>query len=232
VTVRVFVSGQSNALGRGTGGPLWNRISSNVRVWNNANPLGSLGDSFVSAEQARQAGTFEHLNRGNFAVWFCDRLARASLDSVDMTLVAVGGSPISRWSPQESEFPILPHIVDVWEATGQAPADVFLWHQGESDVQAPDGWGAAFDAVVSNLTAAGVINDQAAIIVGGIVENSKERSAFNRQHLFRAATRHRGAFASSHGLTAYDGAHFTASGLKRLGTRYFNAYRFAKLRSI
>jgi hypothetical protein len=226
------MSGQSNAIGRGTGGPSWGRVSESVQVWNNVNPLGALGSGFVSAQQAREGGTFEHTNRGNFGVWFCDRLALESHDDVTLTVVARGGSAISSWSEAETEFPVLDQCVSVWAQTWQAPADVFLWHQGESDVPDPSGWGDAFDALLVNLRAGGVISNSTALLVGGIANNSKERVEFNRTKIFPAAVRNGGVFVGAGQLTTYDGHHFTASGLAHLGrNRFFSAYRFAKLRA-
>lgn len=108
--LRVFVSGQSNALGRAEDGPDWSTISKAVRVWNNVNPLGSHGSAFIAAEEARAAGPFQHTDPNhlinNFGVWFCDRVAREFGQPVDMTIVARGASWIDYWHPDEENYPI------------------------------------------------------------------------------------------------------------------------------
>lgn len=231
MTIKVFVSGQSNAIGRCTGGPDWSGISSDVRVWDNVNPLGALGTSFVSAEDARTAGTFQDTDRNNFGVWFCDRLAREFLEPVDLTMVARGASPIALWSPDEVTFPILDQCSDVWAETGQGPADIFLWHQGESDVIAADfaGWIAAFEELVTNLTTRGVISDQALILIGGLPNSIIEKVNFNASALMPAAKKQRRAFVGADGLELCDGTHFDGQSLFEFGAwRYWAAYLFLR----
>jgi hypothetical protein len=228
MTIRVFASGQSNMMGRATDASNWNGVSASVRVWNNVNPLGAVGTAWTTPVGARQSGTFQYLDRNNLAVWFCDKLARTLFEPVDLTLVARGGSTISIWSPAEQAYPMLTHCANVWAATGQAPAHVFLWHQGESDVPAPQGYADAFAALRANLTDAGVIDASTLVIVGGLAENSAERVAFNRDVLRKLPA---SAYARSYGLPVYDGNHFTSHALTRLGAaRYASAYRFARSR--
>ena len=226
--MRVFASGQSNAMGRGTGGPNWATVSPDVRVWNNINPLGDNGTAFVTAAEAKALGTFQYTDRNNIFVWFCDKLARTLFEPVDLTMVARGGSTLSLWHPDEQTYPMLQECIAVWAATGQAPADVFVWHQGESDVPNPESYIEAFAALLANLKAGGVIDDNTIVIVGGLVENSAERVLFNRNVLMKLPGT---VYARSYGLPVYDGNHFTAHAMTRYGAaRYASAYRFARLR--
>lgn len=229
MTVRVFASGQSNMLGRGTGGPALSGVSADVRVWNNVNPLGSNGTAFVTAAQAQAAGTFQLTDRNNLAVWFCDKLARTQFDTVDLTLVARASSPIAYWAPGEATYPMLQECIDVWAATGQPPADVFLWHQGENNsAQSHSAYQSSFEALLSNLAAGGVINASTAIITGGILGEDASRAGFNRGALRPLAKKPRRGHASSYRLTSGDGAHFDGASLYALGARrYFSAYLFA-----
>jgi hypothetical protein len=230
MTLRVFASGQSNAMGRGTGGRSWANLSPDVRLWNNLNPLGGIGNAFVSPVEARTNGSFGYTDRNNAFVWFCDKLARTHFEPVDLTFVGRGGSSITLWGPNETEFPMLQECVRVWAATGQAPADVFLWHQGENNT----GWTAQdyraeFDALLDNVTAGGVIDANTVVIVGGTAEENAGRLAFNRNVLAR---HRRAAYATSYGLSTSDGTHFDGPSLTKLGAkRYFSAYLFAKMRS-
>lgn len=231
MTLRVLVSGQSNSLGRATDGPSFSGVDSRVSVWNNINPLGADGSAFVTAAAAKTAGVFENTDRNNFAVWFCDRLARAMSDTVTMTLVARGGISISEWAPSGATYPMLAEMTSVWAATGQPPADVFLWHQGEQDVgvMTPANYRTAFAAMLANLQAAGVISANTIVIVGGLVEATQARIDFNTDALKQLpADDARVAYADSSNLESYDATHFSGYGLYLFGRdRYFRAYQEA-----
>lgn len=216
-------------LGRGTGGPSLSGVSSNVRVWNNVNPIGANGTAFVTASAAQTARTFERTDCNNHAVWFCDKLARTQFDSVDLTLVALGGASISMWSPSEATYPLLQESIAVWGATGQTPADVFLWHQGEADTELEvEVYADAFEAMVANLIAGGVLSDETIILLAGTAEETAARVAFNKSVLLPLAARPSRAYAHSYGLPTTDGHHFTGDGLNAFGARrYFSAYMFA-----
>lgn len=229
MTIRVFVSGQSNALGRNTGGPDWAGIHANVRVWNNVNPLGGNGSAFTTPATARAAGTFENTDRNSFGVWFCDRLARETGDSVDMTIVARGASSILVWDPAEATYPMLQECIDVWTATGQPPAHVFLWHQGEGDAASMDHaeWETRFLDLCADLAAAGVIDGDTIILLGGIADETLlTKVQFNAEVLRPlAAAQPRFGYANPRGLDTSDGTHFDGPALYNFGFhRYYAAY--------
>lgn len=230
MTISVFVSGQSNALGRGTGGPSLAGVSSSVSVWNSVNPLGNLGTAFVPAVTAQNAGTFEFTDRNNLGVWFCDRLSRDRLDDVTMTISARGASPIALWSPEETEFPLLENCIDTWGATGQPPADIFLWHQGEGNVETPSvEYLEAFAELITNLTAGAVISANTIILIGGLTPSTEAKLQFNDETLSVAARARSRGYASPSNLGS-DGTHFTGEALWSLGAhRYYAAYEFARM---
>lgn len=232
MTIKVFASGQSNMLGRGIGGPALIGVSSNVRVWNNVNPLGSNGSAFVTASSAQAAGTFELTDRNNLAVWFCDSLARKQLDTVDLTVVARASSQIALWSPTETTYPMLQECIDVYAATGQGPADVFIWHQGENNsTSVHSTYRALFEALVANLIAGNVIKSDATIITGGLLEDMATKVQFNSGALVPLSFPVRRGHAASAGLTSPDAAHFDGHSLYKMGaSRYYSAYLFAKNR--
>ena len=218
-------------LGRGTGGPSFAGVSSDVRVWNNINPLGANGSAFVTASAAQAAGVFELTNRNNMAVWLCDKLARTQLDTVDLTLVALGGGQISYWAPGEVTWPMLNECTSVWAATSQGPADVFFWHQGEADLAtAPSSYRSQFEALLTNLIAAGVISASTIILLGGIAENTAQKISFNRDCLFPLSERPLRAYVNSYGLvTVGDAFHFSGPDLAAFGyRRAFSSYLFAR----
>lgn len=233
MTIKILAMGQSNMVGVGnTQVPSFAAVSESARFWNNTNPLGQDGTAFVSAVEARAAGAFTHTDRNNMVVWFADKLARALFESVDTVVIARQGSPIAYWDPQEETYPLYVEALSVWQATGQGPADVLMWHQGENDVTdgTTESYPENFNQMVQNLTSAGVLSEEAVILLGGIAEQSAERAAFNQNILLPLAGKPGRAYASSYGLPVTDGVHFSSKALTAFGARrYFSAYRLASL---
>jgi hypothetical protein len=235
MTIKVFCSGQSNALGRGTLATDWSDVSSDVRVWNNVNPLGANGTAFVTASAAQAAGTFENTDRDNAVVWLCHALANTLFDTVDLTLVARGGSAIALWDPAEVTFPMLDECVDVWTATGQGPADIFVWMHGEGDhASTPHAtYMAAFADLVDNLIAAGVLSANTVILMNGIAASDADRLAFNEGVVLPITASGSRGFATSTALSTTDGTHFTGESLYALGTvRLLAAYLHATRKNV
>lgn len=228
MTIRVFASGQSNMTGRGTGGPDWASIDSRVRVWNNITPLGANGTAFVSAAAARAAGTFQSFDRNNLGVWFCHRVAQIRDDTVDMTMVSRGGTLIEEWAPGAT-VPMLQECIDVYTATGQPPADIFLWMQGEGDdsLTPYNTYKTAFLNLVANLRAAGVLKTDAVVIMGEVLPSGPSRQDFNTNVIHTLAAENPDIYyAVAEGLTAYDvTTHFDGPSLYTFGAdRFFSAY--------
>lgn len=226
--IRVFASGQSNMTGRDRGGPDWSSIDNRVRVWNNVNPLGANGSAFVTAAAARASGTFQDLDKNNLGVWFCHRVAQIRDDNVNMTMVSRGGAFISEWAPG-SAIPLLQECIDVYAATGQPPADVFIWMQGEGDATAIShaAYKTAFLNLVANLKAAGVIATNAAIIIGEVFPGSTAKADFNVGAIRALAAENSDIFfAEVAGLSVYDvTTHFDGPSLYTYGAdRFFAAY--------
>lgn len=233
MTIRVFASGQSNALGRGTGGPSFSGVSSSVRVWDTVNPLGALGTSWVNAVTAQAGGTFENTDRNNAAVWLCDRIARTSFDTVDLTLVARGGTAISQWAPG-APVPMLQQCIDVWSATGQDPAHVMTWQQGEGDHLStpPASYTAQFLSLLANLEAAGVINADTIVVVSGIAPSDADRYAYCENPLYDLQLQDpRCCYSSTFLAETSDNIHFTGPDLYAMGrNRMYAAYNYARLK--
>jgi hypothetical protein len=233
MTLRVLVSGQSNSLGISPGGPNWSLLSPNIRVWDNVNPYTSVGSQWVTPEVARAGGTFwMHTTRNNFAVWFCDKLARATFETVDLTIVGREGRGIEYWSEERPQNDSLLHqLTNVYAATGQGPADIFLMHQGEANSgEDPALYRPPFLRLLSSLKSRNIIDENTIVIVGGLAHENQNYVRFTERAL-HSLTKLGIAFASSHGLPTTDGVHFTGQALFKLGAvRYFSAYQFAKLR--
>lgn len=230
--IRIFASGQSNMVGRATDGPDWDLIDDRVTVWNNVNPLGSIGTAFSTPITARANGTFDFTNRNNLGVWFADRMARELDDDVRLVMAARGATAIESWAEGETEIPMLENCIDVWAAStagDPAVADVFIWHQGEGNLSTPD-YPAKFTTLLANLEAGGVIGPNTLVIVGGLSEDNINRRNFNVNVLSKLHNSDsRIVFARSTGLHSYDGTHFDGKSLYRFGSeRYYHAYRMAQ----
>lgn len=231
---RILASGQSNMDGRGIGGPDWSTISPRVRVWNSGNPLSTggyqQGTAFVPVVGGA-APFHPQSTRKNLAAYFCDKLARANDEDVYLTLISQGELNINEWvGSANSTGPMLQRIFDNWTASGQGPADVFLWHQGEQNVN--DGttfetYQQRFNQMIQKLKDANVINNSTIIVLGGLGENTSARIQFNANYL-RALSSEAPArrYASSAGLLPLqDASHFTGDQLYALGTeRFWSAY--------
>lgn len=232
MTIKVLASGQSNMIGFATDNvPSFANVSTNVRVWNSVNPLGSNGTAFVTATAARTAGTFESTNTNNLAIWFADNLARRTFETVDLVMVARGTTSIANFQPGDVTVPMYSELTSVWAATGQGPADVFLWHQGERDVvlgTSASTYTSLFESMITSLITAGVLNSSTVILVGGLAEEAADKYTFNKSCLFQLTKKPRRGYAGSAGLTTFDGVHFDSKSLTALGARrYYSAYLFA-----
>lgn len=226
MTIRVLASGQSNMLGPGTGGPVASLIDSRVKVWNNGNPYATIGTAYVTPVYG--SPPFAYAGAANLAVWFCDRLARHVADTVDMVMVARSATLIEDWITSDGDpAPMFEQMVSVWNAANSAPADVFLWHQGEGAVSGNHAlYRSRFIELVGTLKTAGLIDNNTVIIVGGLAEANTNRINFNRGALqVLAAENAQISYASSNGLDTYDNTHFTGQSAYIFGSeRYFGAW--------
>lgn len=238
MTIRVFMSGQSNALGRGAGGPSFSLVDPRVLVWNNVNPgggqaqSGPYGTAFISPSRA--SAPFDPSGGWNIGLAFCHRLAQVRETNVQYLLCGQGGSSLKEWvTPEGGAGPVLAHSISAWSASGQDPAHVFLWHQGEGDTteyyMTFGEYRSRFVRLLGHLMAAGVIDANTVVIVGGTAEENPDRIAFNNEVLrVLAAANPNIHYASSEGLETYDGSHFMGQDLYAFGAdRYWEAYAAA-----
>ena len=216
---RTFLcSGQSNAVGRGTGGA-WD-ISPLVTTWNSRNDIldatANLGDFFKVAERDTQP--FVN-GRNNMFVHACDRIARTLNEPVRMILVAKGGKPIAEWYSGGGPKVMLQRILNVWDETGlTGPVDGFFWHQGESDGNTPyDTYKARFDAITRTLRNQGIMTATTPIIVGeGSASHTDMNAKMNRLAREDAYIE----CAPIKDLATSDGTHFTGAALVNVGYIY------------
>lgn len=215
----ILASGQSNMCGRGIGGPSPLTADSRVQVWNNVNELVSDGTAFISVPDFANPPWY-HGGANNLALWFADAAARELGEDVKLVLVCKGAQPISLW---RSDGEMYLAIKRIYQLTGLPPADVFLWHQGESNsTTAQCTYKLEFLNLLSRLRADGILAYNAPTIVGELRKASaSDTSAALRQ----LATAHPDIlFADADGIPDFDGTHFTGQGLYEFGLRYWEKY--------
>jgi hypothetical protein len=223
MTKVVFASGQSNMMGRGTGGPDPSSASSLVTVWNNGNELGVNGTAFISpptfGNNPWSQSPFATGN--NLSVWFCHRLAIETGESVKLVLCGKGGTAIDEGWDKDTGT-VYPEILDVWAATGLTePADIFLWHQGDGSTDT-SGYTSSWQAMRLNLISDGILSADTACVLG---ECRASAETANPKYHNIAATTPNCYVADQSGLRDYDGIHFTGNSLYQFGyERYWAAY--------
>lgn len=216
---RTFIcSGQSNAVGRGTGGP-WD-ISPLVTTWNNQNDVldatTNLGTTFKVAE--RETHPFVN-SRNNMFVHACDRIARTLNEPVRMILVAKGGEPIAQWYSSGSPKVLLNRINAVWGVAGLAgPISGYFWHQGESDGNTGyDTYKGRFDAMLAYMQSQGIMTASTPVVIG---ETSVSHTDINARLDRLARENPRIEIARIKDLPTSDGTHFTGDALRAAGLQY------------
>lgn len=224
--MRVLCTGQSNAIGRGIKGPDPTTANPKVTVWNNQNEVDSAGTQFI-APPTFANNPWSSNGGNNFGLWFCDRAAKELREDIRYTLVADGGESIAAWD-KATGF-MYARMVSVFNAQGQEPADVLLWHQGENDggVLTTAQYKAAFLDVIANFRADGLLAADAPVITGELSElNDPANADINLAFTELAAEDPLTYFALADGLQIYDGVHYTGASLYAFGRfRYWDKYR-------
>lgn len=216
----ILATGQSNMAGRGTGGPSPLTANPLVQVWNNANELGSDGNAFITPPALGNA-PWHSSGANNLSLWFAHAAANELNEPVYLVLIAKGSQSISHWSPTGDMYEAIKRI---YALTGLPPADVLLWHQGESDKTMPDScpYKVAFLNMLSRLRADGIISYTAPALVGEI---RKDDAAHINLALNNLGSSHPDInFVHSDGLPDYDGTHYTGQALYEFGLRYWDKF--------
>jgi hypothetical protein len=217
----VLASGQSNMCGRGSGGPSPITADSRVKVWNNTNELIADGTAFIDPPDFGSP-PWHSSGANNLAIWFADAAAKALNNEVRLVLVCKGGQPISEWHPTQEMYQA---TVLNYLASGLPPADVFLWHQGESDKNTnPCNYKVKLSSLLSSLKNDGIVAHHAKMLVGELIYS--EASLINEalEQMGTGVTDTYMRFVQADGLASYDGTHFTGQALHDLGLEYWERY--------
>ncbi len=229
----VLALGQSNMSGGDTGGTPFSAVDLRVKVWNNDPDNGpEVGTAFVSPTVAQPP--FRADGSNNLVPLFCHRAVQEGEGGgleCKAVIVARGGTPSADFI-KGSGF-MYDTLAEVYVASGQGPADVVLWHQGESDQGSrratdPEVYKARILELISNLKADGFMKESAPFIAGGLC---KPNAADIDQALRELAAENEGIYyASQAGIPNLIPVenHFTGAGLVTLGLeRYWAQYRQA-----
>lgn len=215
----VLATGQSNMGGRYFTSTEFSSAS-RVRVWNNTNPLGANGTSWIVPVEGNPP--FSASGYTNLAVWFCKRLSIELDEDVRLILVYRDSSGLEFWDPTTGA--VYQEIEDVHAASGAPAVDIMLWHQGE-------GGGTDYKAnwiIMRNaLRTAGILGATAPTIVGGL---QGVRIGTGTDLLLQELANENDDvyYASSVGLTSHDAVplHFDGVSLYEFGyNRYWDQYR-------
>ncbi len=133
--------------------------------------------------------------------------------TIGLVVNARGGTKIDQWLGKSELY---------WGARKRTKAALrngtlkgVLWHQGESDNNAPEGYLGKLQTLIGNLRAD--FNDTNLPFIAGQIANGP---AINEQIAKLPGTTHASAFASSDGLTTTDRVHFDTKSQILLGERY------------
>lgn len=209
----VLASGQSNMVGRGSGGPF--DINGMVTCWNNQNDLEDLtnvGDAWVSPD--RDENPFVN-GRNNLAVHACSHIASRLGEAVRLILVAKGAEPLSTWMGADgTPGPMYHRIAAVLDASGVSSVDYVLWHQGEGGTSKGQ-----WDNLISAWEADGVITRSTPIVIGQL-SNTEGHATNNERLLSYANADERVGLALIGDYPTSDGTHFLGFALADIGRVY------------
>lgn len=216
MTKYFLCSGQSNAIGRSTGGD-WT-ISPLVKVWNNKNDISdltNLGNAWVTPD--RNANPFVN-GCNNLAVHAANQIALATGEEVRLVLVAKGGISIGQWYSANIRQPMLLRISAVLAAAGVTALDGFWWHQGETDNGSTSSYVGRWNALVQCLTDDGLITATTPIVIGEVAPKYTAIAPVLKS-IADADPRVLQAPITRFAMNS-DGIHFTGPELVRIGLVY------------
>ncbi len=228
----LVAGGQSNMFGSGQGGDT--AIDPNVMAYDYIN-----GEIVVADYDAAPAGGTgikpEGTTYNNLYFPLANDLA-AELDRPVLVVThAVPGTTMSMWNEDEAD----PEAGALWRdlntdvenaltAIGQDKADLFVWHQGESDfTMDPAQYEQEFMEFVAQVRATEWGGDDLAFLAG---ELSRQGDNYHMnealQNIETTETDPNLGFVSSVGITTFgtNNIHFDGEGLVEFGHRYFDAY--------
>jgi hypothetical protein len=217
--LNVYATGQSGMVAVGVGGPSPTTADSRVKVWNN-DGIVTDGDALISPPALGNPPW--HSGGGNNpAVWFADAAAVNLGTDVNLVVVAKGSQSITKW---ESAGPMYQASKRIYQLTGLPPADVMLWHQGETDKNMGTcEYRLRLSNLIAQLKGEGIIAHDAYILLGELRYDDAEDISEAMEQM--AVVRPDIGFVHIDNLPDYDGIHLTGSANPQFGVRYFEEYQ-------
>ncbi len=224
ITDVILVTGQSNALGADTTFDAARDIPNNraFAFTNNGWQVADLHQIWDLDWHPRNHPDTDPSN--NFAFHFATKVAeRRPQKVIGFILVTAPGQGISHWDYQ-SEFywKISNKVTDALnQLPNKAAVDGILWHQGETDWTANDYYRNKLHNLINNFRSENWFSSDKPFICGETVEAPVNEilMALNND-----ADNHTGCVAADGLGTILDNLHFSAEGLRILGTRYATKY--------
>lgn len=220
--ITVLAMGQSNAVGRNTGGR--QAFSSLLTCWNNENDIDSASVNLGSAFVAADIGQFPFDDGcNNLMIQTCNLLARATGENVRVILVAMGGKPIASWATSSGAAGAMYTRTEaVLAAAGVSSVDLVLWQQGVTDDNAgtTGTYVASWGHLLSNLQSDGYITSTTPIVVG---LEAKDYKTVNSILVSISNADSRVGLAKIAGFGTDDGTHFLGEECINIGMEYLRA---------
>ncbi len=224
ITEVVLVTGQSNALGAETGydpeqdAPHPGAFAFTETGWE----VADLNQIWDLGWHPRNHPDTDPSN--NFGFHFARTVAERRLDRViGFILVTAPGASISHWD-YETEFylEIRNKVINALnELPSKATIDGILWHQGETDWADTDFYSNKLKVLISNFRGESWFGNNRPFICGETVESPVNNRLMALNTDGDAWT---GCVTSEGAQTFLDGLHFSADGLRTIGTRYATKY--------
>lgn len=167
----------------------------------------------------------------NLAISFAHHIFNQTATPIGLIPCAVGGTPLSRWMPQNDLYEDAVAIAKEALSDG-SPLKGILWHQGEADskdIPTANSYGTRLTEMITTLRQE-LNADHVPFITGELGYFLQKHAICNHFTLINQTLRTlnvpRYACASAHGLTDLgDDVHFDGPSLRTFGTRYAQAFQ-------
>jgi len=227
----IFIAGQSNVVGLG---PIEVGVDDVYTGLGGAKQFGFTSQAILDA-----TNPIEHANpsAGTTGLWLTAVMDLVASDvftkPILLVPVAYGGTNIASWQPGQTNYDAgMASLNAALALNANNTLDAVFWHQGEDDAAIGNTTYLASLTNIQNSLIADVtaMTSNTPFIVGEISAGgtTSERAAINTDLRAFAVAANAGAFAVTSDLPLIgDNIHFSAIGLRELGTRYALGYLMA-----
>jgi surface protein len=248
-TVKILLTGQSNAWGASSATALDTAANENVFIWNHAagtpvwkvarinqRPFRTDGYNGPDGDDSR-----DDLNgSANHTFYFAKKIAAEQSKTVQIVMAIGDGKPIAEWHNGTTKQKYLDSVIVRSVAAGIDKYDLIIWNQGESDNSTPMAtYSERLDSVISVLRQQTYIDNSTPIVLVGMPKAEYGATpAFETQDT-TLQLRDWDAdpwtvYAHTEGLAIdNDAVHYDAASLKIIGEeRIYQAWKSAPYRNV